>query len=98
MSSVRAIEEVYATGRESLRAARQTPTSERLHEWRKDTKYLWYDLQILEPLWPGVMTEWAAQAHRLSEYLGDDHDLAVLGNKQRQNRRHFVTPAILICF
>jgi CHAD domain-containing protein len=71
-------EKVYARGRASMRVARHTSSPELLHEWRKDTKNLWHQLQMLEPLWPGVIGEWADQAHQLADYLGDDHDLAVL--------------------
>ena len=71
-------EKVYVRGRENLQAARDSPAPESLHEWRKDTKNLWHQLQMLEPLWPGVIGEWADQAHQLADYLGDDHNLWVL--------------------
>lgn len=71
-------ETAYARGRENLRAALDSPTPESLHEWRKNTKNLWHQLQMLEPLWPGVLGELADQAHQLADYLGDDHDLWVL--------------------
>ncbi|HEY5757696.1 MAG TPA: hypothetical protein VIU34_17835, partial [Steroidobacter sp.] len=31
--------------------------------------------------WPGPLGELADQAHQLADYLGDDHDLAVLRSK-----------------
>lgn len=71
-------EKVYARGVKSLRASREDLKPESLHEWRKDAKYLRHALQMLEPLWPGVVGEWGDQAHQLGEYLGDDHDLWVL--------------------
>jgi CHAD domain-containing protein len=72
------LERIYGQGRKALQRAQSAPTPEHLHEWRKQTKYLWHQLQILEPLWPGPIGELADQAHKLSDYLGDDHDLAVL--------------------
>jgi CHAD domain-containing protein len=72
------LERTYRQGRKAMRRAQAKPTPECLHEWRKQTKYLWHQLQILEPLRPGPIGELAGQAHRLSDYLGDDHDLAVL--------------------
>ena len=58
--------EVYARGIDSLRAARADGGPECLHEWRKDAKYLWHDLQVLEPLWPGrrlrTLLVWTATA------------------------------------
>lgn len=68
---------VYSDGRRAMRTA-QARDPDALHDWRKQTKYLWHQLQILEPLWPEPIGELANQAHRLSNYLGDDHDLSVL--------------------
>lgn len=72
---------VYGKGRKALAAAQADRTSAKLHEWRKQTKYLWHQLQLLEPLWPGMIGELADQARRLADYLGDDHDLSVLRDK-----------------
>jgi len=72
------LKRVYGKGRKALAAAQADRTSAKLHEWRKQTKYLWHQLQLLEPLWPGMIGELADQAHRLADYLGDDHDLSVL--------------------
>jgi CHAD domain-containing protein len=52
--------------------------AESLHEWRKQTKYLRYQLQFLVPLWPQRMEELAAEADEIGELLGGDHDLVVL--------------------
>jgi CHAD domain-containing protein len=48
------------------------------HEWRKRVKDTWYHLTLLVPAWEPVLGSEEAEAHRLSELLGDDHDLAVL--------------------
>jgi CHAD domain-containing protein len=54
------------------------PTVEKLHEWRKQAKYLRYQLEVLRPLWPERMEELANEADRMGDLLGDDHDLAAL--------------------
>jgi CHAD domain-containing protein len=72
------LERIYRRGRKAFRAARAEPTTENLHEWRKRAKDLWYHLTILRTVWPPVMDALADEAHRLSEHVGDDHDLAVL--------------------
>src|SRR5205085_153720 len=59
-------------------AAAGDPTIENLHEWRKQAKYLRYQLEILRPVWPERMGELADEADRMGDLLGDDHDLAVL--------------------
>ena len=72
---------VYRSGRKAMKEARKTSTPECLHEWRKQAKYLWHQLQLLEPMAPGPIGAIADQMHKLSDYLGDDHDLAVLREK-----------------
>lgn len=69
---------VYKRGRKAMKAARVAPTAEKLHEWRKRVKYLWYHMRILRPAWPHVLGETADALHDLANLLGDDHDLAVL--------------------
>ena len=68
----------YRRGRRALREARTERATDQLHEWRKQTKYLWHQLQILTPLAPGPVGELADEFHHLADYLGDEHDLAVL--------------------
>lgn len=69
---------VYDLGRRARTMARNTGTPETLHEWRKQVKYLRYELEILIPLRPGPIGALARQARRLSDALGDSHDLSVL--------------------
>ena len=68
----------YRRGRRAMGAARREPGDERLHEWRKRTKDLLYQLQLLDAAWPSVLDAYVTQSHRLADLLGDDHDLAVL--------------------
>jgi len=68
----------YTRGQDGLRRARSHPTVENLHDWRKRTKDLWYDLRLLKPFAPGLVGGAAKEADQLSKLLGDDHDLAVL--------------------
>jgi CHAD domain-containing protein len=79
-----ALKRAYRNGRRAMKHARRTPAAEGLHEWRKQSKHLWYQMQVLQPLWPGMVEELGDQLHRLSDYLGDDHDLVVLRQKVAQ--------------
>ena len=72
------LKRAYKQGRQGLRRAAAQPTVANLHSWRKRVKDLWYHLLILAPVWPRVMAALAKEARDLSDYLGDDHDLAVL--------------------
>lgn len=68
----------YRRARRALRNARAERATDDLHEWRKQTKYLWHQLQVLTPLAAGPVGELADEFHHLADYLGDEHDLAVL--------------------
>jgi len=75
----------YRDGRRAYRAAGKEHSTERLHEWRKRVKDLWHQCQVFEPLWPARMKAMAGQASKLSDALGEDHDLAVLTEKAAGN-------------
>jgi CHAD domain-containing protein len=87
------LKRVYAGARKALARAEADPSPENLHEWRKQTKYLWHQLQLLEPLWPGVIGALADQVHQLADYLGDDHDLSVLRTKVLEKQDLLANPA-----
>jgi CHAD domain-containing protein len=73
------LERSYARGRDELARVRKDPGDpERLHEWRKRVKDLWYQERLLRDAWPRVLTAQADELGELGELLGDDHDLAVL--------------------
>jgi len=69
---------VYRTGHRALALAAETSSMENLHEVRKQAKYLWHQLQLVEGVWTGTGKELIDQTHKLSTLLGEDHDLAVL--------------------
>jgi CHAD domain-containing protein len=48
------------------------------HAWRIRTKYLFYQLQIIEPAWPTHLARMIKRLKRLEDRLGADHDLIVL--------------------
>jgi CHAD domain-containing protein len=72
------LRDTYAKGQSAMRIAQETPADEHLHEWRKRTKDLRNQLELLESLWPVQMKTAAARARKVTDLLGDDHDLAVL--------------------
>jgi len=79
----------YSRGRRGLSLARAKRSTAHLHEWRKQTKYLWHQLQFLQPIRRGAIGALAGRTRKLSDYLGDDHDLAVLREQALANKAAF---------
>ncbi len=72
------LRETYGKCREAMHAALRDSDDESLHEWRKRTKILRYEIELLARAFPDVMEPMAEASHRLTHLLGKDHDLAVL--------------------
>lgn len=72
------LKRVYKRGYRGWEHAYANPAPENFHEWRKRAKYLWYHMRLLKNLWPDLLDALADQIHDLTDYLGDDHDLAEL--------------------
>jgi CHAD domain-containing protein len=73
----------YRRGRRALRQARTNRATDALHEWRKQTKYVWHQLQVFTPVAIGPVGELADEFHHLADYLGDEHDLAILQERSK---------------
>ena len=61
--------------RDAMQKARKKPTPERLHEWRKRVKYHGYHLRLLKAVYPLGFDGPRKAMKRLSDLLGDAHDL-----------------------
>lgn len=83
------LERIYRRGRRALRAAEHDPTPGNLHELRKRAKDLWHAAQLLGPVRPKRLKKLARRAHRLSDLLGENHDLSVLLDRAGSQRQLF---------
>ncbi|HWJ33647.1 MAG TPA: CHAD domain-containing protein [Steroidobacteraceae bacterium] len=81
------VKRVYKSGLKALAKVRQEATDERLHEWRKQVKYLFHQIDILSGLSAGHFAKIRQRSRRLAALLGQDHDLAVLQQKVGQISR-----------
>jgi hypothetical protein len=77
------VDRIYKKGRSAFEEACKSGTDERLHEWRKQVKYLLHQIEWVREFGLRHLAEPRRQADRLAETLGDDHDLAVLKTKIR---------------
>jgi CHAD domain-containing protein len=74
-----ALKRTYKAGLKTFARARARNSDERLHEWRKQSQYFASQIEILLPLdLPRRFAKGRKRAARLAEYLGEDHDLALL--------------------
>lgn len=73
-------------GEKAFERAHDDPEADNFHECRKRVKDLRYQLSLLTELWPGVIDAYADSAKKLEEYLGDDHNLAVLSGILRREQ------------
>ncbi len=72
------LERGYRRGRAAMAATAADPDAELVHAWRKRVKDLWYHLRLLRKAWPELLEPSVERAHRLSDLLGDHHDLTLL--------------------
>jgi CHAD domain-containing protein len=70
--------QVYRLGRRDMVAAYASGRPEQFHEWRKQVKYLWHHLETIQPIWPNMLNVMILEFNRLSDFLGDAHDLKQL--------------------
>lgn len=78
------LKRIYGGARRTRPSTRRSPSDASLHEWRKQVKYVRYALEMLKPVRPRKLARLAREAERLTDDLGQAHDLAVLARKARR--------------
>jgi hypothetical protein len=71
----------YRKSRKACRAAHRSGSDTGLHEWRKQVKYFYNQLVMLKELGSRGFSRTRQRAERLSDLLGEDHDLALLAQR-----------------
>jgi CHAD domain-containing protein len=84
----RSLRDSYRKGRRCARCNARQRDGAILHEWRKRAKYLRSQLQALAPVQHASLKSMTDELHYLSDHLGEEHDLAVLGELARRDGRH----------
>jgi CHAD domain-containing protein len=90
------IRRTYRAARRAFRVAAASPSVENLHEWRKQAKYLWHETEVLDRVGPRRVHRLGKQLHKLTQSLGDDHDLAALRQALNEMTAAERAPARLI--
>src|SRR5579885_2529840 len=76
----------YRRSRRAMRKATEEKTAENFHEWRKQVKYFRYQVRLLRRAWPPMMKKFEESAEKLSDLLGEEHDLDMLGKFLQDER------------
>lgn len=92
------LEKTYDRARKAMKQAGKKPSAETFHEWRKRVKYHWYHSRLLQDVWPEGFAPRRNAAHRLSDWLGDDHDLAVAQAQIAMEPDAFGNPKVIQTF
>lgn len=82
------LEQTYELARQAYLAASIDPSVDNLHEWRKQVKYQLYQFEFIERLRPRSLRRRAKQLSKLADFLGNDHDLAVLAQTITAEEKH----------
>lgn len=69
------IKRTYARGLKGLHDSQENGDIEDFHEWRKRVKYLRYQIDILNRLWPGVFETLEDELHDITDLTGFLHDM-----------------------
>lgn len=76
----------YDKGRRFLEINMNRTDSHLMHEWRKQVKYTWYQLVVLEPIWPEIFKALIGEFQALSKLLGNYQDLTLLEEYLKEQR------------
>ena len=82
----RALQHTYKSGRKALATARAKPSAENIHELRKQTKLLGYQMRLLRPWNNLVVGGVIEELTQLGHLLGRVHDLVFLADRLRLER------------
>jgi CHAD domain-containing protein len=84
---VASLQRLYKQGRIAFKTARHSPTAQNLHEGRKKAKSLGYGFELIEGVRPKKVSELVQSTEKLTEALGDDHDLFLVLQALRLEHR-----------
>ena len=68
----------YREGARWMSRAESSGSPEDYHEWRKEAKHLRYHLRLLRSAWSGQLDAAEQHLHKLTDVLGEHHDLTDL--------------------
>jgi CHAD domain-containing protein len=83
------LRKIYRQGRKRMNIALEDGDDAAFHKWRIRVKNLYYELQLLEPVWRKRLQKLLSRLAELQDKIGDDHDLVVLKSLLRKTPAAF---------
>lgn len=83
------LRKVYRQCRKRMRRALRHWDDDAYHKWRIRIKSLYYELQMLQSVWPARLTKMVTGLNNLQDQIGADHDLVVLKRSLDRNPDRF---------
>jgi CHAD domain-containing protein len=78
------LRDVYRQSRKRMVSAFREGEDENFHKWRIRVKNLYYELEMLEPVWPKRIDKMTSRLAKLQDKIGLDHDVVVLKDLLRR--------------
>ena len=83
----------YGKARRGLRRLERDDDDEAVHAWRKCVQTHWRQMRLLAGIWPDEIDVRIRTARKLSQLLGDHHDLTLLRAFMRESAQGSVSKA-----
>ncbi|MBN3035516.1 MAG: CHAD domain-containing protein [Bacteroidales bacterium] len=77
---MKSLKRVYCRARKAMYSALETQTDLHYHNWRKQVKYLMYQIQFMQGAWPSLFLTYSDELGKLASTLGKVHDLYLFRN------------------
>lgn len=68
------IQRIYGNGYGFLKTIRKSHDEEQFHEYRKNTKYLLYQMELIQPAYPRLIKAYTGTIDEYGDLLGDTRD------------------------
>jgi len=80
------LEQTYRAGRRAFQRANDSHSPADLHALRRRVKDHWYQVRLLRTVAPDLLEPYAEAIERLSDFLGEHHDLTLLRDSLHRDR------------
>lgn len=77
---LKSVNKIYINTIKRMKQAEAVGTNEAYHNWRKQVKYLMFQMMLLQNAWPNFFKAYISELNELQKLLGNLHDLDILNS------------------